>query len=385
MNVAIVHEHVDTRRGGAETSVLELAAALAALDCRVTVIAAGDRNPAAAPLGFAIQRVAVSGGRLARARQFVAGAEARLRAGAFDVVHAVTPCRGADVYQPRGGLYPETIARSIARARSPLHRWLKRQGRRLNRRQQYLLAVEREMLAGPRRPVIAAVSRYVADQVARHYPAFPRDRVELVFNGVTIEPLDAQSYRALRDQTRRRLGLPPGQRVILFVAHNFPLKGLPELLDACGRLPSEPAWTLLVAGRSRRRPQARGLSGDVRFLGAGEPVRALYAAADALAHPTWYDPCSRVVLEALSFGLPVVTTRYNGAADAIERGACGEVIDEPDHAAALAGALTRCLDPGLHARCRDTADRRRDALSMARHARELHALYRRLLEGAPAT
>jgi len=72
-----------------------------------------------------------------------------------------------------------------------------------------------------------------------------------------------------------------------------------------------------------------------------------------VAHPTWYDPCSRVVLEALAVGLPAVTTRYNGAAEVMEVGRHGTVIDEPQDVAALAQALRTTLAPEVRAACRE--------------------------------
>jgi UDP-glucose:(heptosyl)LPS alpha-1,3-glucosyltransferase len=167
--------------------------------------------------------------------------------------------------------------------------------------------------------------------------------------------------------------------VLLFVAHNFKLKGLAELIAALGELPRGD-WLLLVAGKGeaglyRRMADRRGLRGRIEFLGPVEDLRALYHAADVLAHPTWYDPCSRVVLEALVCGLPVVTTRFNGAAEVIEEGRQGVVISSPRDSAALAGALERCLQPEVRARCGEAVAVMRERLSMARHARELKALY----------
>ena len=37
-------------------------------------------------------------------------------------------------------------------------------------------------------------------------------------------------------------------------------------------------------------------------------MRDAYFAADFLVHPTFYDPCSLVVLKALACGLPIITT-----------------------------------------------------------------------------
>jgi UDP-glucose:(heptosyl)LPS alpha-1,3-glucosyltransferase len=87
------------------------------------------------------------------------------------------------------------------------------------------------------------------------------------------------------------------------------------------------------------------LDGALTFLGHVEDIRPLYAAADALVHPTRWDACSLVVLEALASGLPIVTTRVNGAAAAIADGREGYLLERPGDAEALAAALTALLDP----------------------------------------
>jgi UDP-glucose:(heptosyl)LPS alpha-1,3-glucosyltransferase len=70
-----------------------------------------------------------------------------------------------------------------------------------------------------------------------------------------------------------------------------------------------------------------------------------YRAADAFALPTWYDACSLTVLEACACGLPVVTTRWNGAAELLTDGRDGYVVDGPEDADALAGAIERAIAP----------------------------------------
>jgi UDP-glucose:(heptosyl)LPS alpha-1,3-glucosyltransferase len=472
MRVAIVQEQVDVRRGGAETSTIEMARHLAALGLDVTVVCAnrhegpearrhagregsdeatkrqsdeglgwptasavGDANSsgpnttqtgATGPLKF--HSINVGGGsRVSRAVGFVAQADGFCRAEHFDIVHAVTPCFSCNLYQPRGGTYVETVNRSVARAAGPLSKLVRRIGRRFNRRQRFLLLAERRLLADRNPPFVAAVSAYVARQVRAAFPQFPTDRLRVVFNGVDIEPWSAEEARTWRAAVRRDIGIDEATPLVLFVAHNFKLKGLGELiralavlshssrspaLERAGHPQSEPGaratgqdsdeatkrrsdeatkrrsdeaaarsnCALAVAGRDSPAPYsrlARRLRVDdrVRFLGTRDDIRSLYAAADLLAHPTWYDPCSRVVLEALSCGLPVVTTRFNGAADVIEEGKHGVVIDSPRDAAALASAISRCLEPELREACAAGAPQMRDHLSMARHARELKSLY----------
>ena len=45
--------------------------------------------------------------------------------------------------------------------------------------------------------------------------------------------------------------------------------------------------------------------------------------------PTYYDPCSLVVLEALACGLPVITTAQNGASELLTDGVDGYVLTAP--------------------------------------------------------
>jgi len=82
---------------------------------------------------------------------------------------------------------------------------------------------------------------------------------------------------------------------------------------------------------------------DAVVFGAVEkhPERA-YAAADLLALPTRHDPFANVTLEALSCGLPVVTTACNGATEAVAGCAALELVPEGDESALLK-ALQRAV------------------------------------------
>ena len=106
---------------------------------------------------------------------------------------------------------------------------------------------------------------------------------------------------------------------------------------------------------------------------------AFYHAADICVHPTYYDPCSRVVLEALSAGVPCITTRYNGAAEVIRNGVHGYVLDSPDDVAGLALTIRRLGDPKRRKACAAAAEQLRPRLSMQRHAAATLRLYKEIL------
>jgi len=154
---------------------------------------------------------------------------------------------------------------------------------------------------------------------------------------------------------RASLGLD-AHLVGLLLAHHPVLKGLETAVRAL----AEPAVrslrrpvALLVAGgampRSIRRLARRlGVAEQLRAVPARPDPRALYAAADLLVFPTYYDPCSLVCLEALAMELPVITTPLNGVSEAMGP-LGGIVLERAGDAAALACAIEVLADDGLRA------------------------------------
>jgi UDP-glucose:(heptosyl)LPS alpha-1,3-glucosyltransferase len=263
----------------------------------------------------------------------------------------------------------------------PIDRAFKRLTNAFNFRQQMLLRLETELLERDSPPMVAAVSQYVADQMRQHH-GLDTDHVEVVFNGVEAVHRPSDGRERLRLMLQDRHDLPADAALALFVAHNFKLKGLARLIEALPRVTGK--VQVLVVGRDKpRRFQAQaarlGMADRLDFVGPVSNMAEYYGGVDFCVHPTYYDPCSRVVLEALSAGLPVVTTRHNGAAEVMEDGVHGFVIDSADDVPALAVAMNRLLDAERRTLMGECAQRLRQRVSMARHAEELAALYEGVL------
>jgi UDP-glucose:(heptosyl)LPS alpha-1,3-glucosyltransferase len=116
-----------------------------------------------------------------------------------------------------------------------------------------------------------------------------------------------------------------------------------------------------------------GIDKRVRFVGHCPDMRNAYFAADFLVHPTFYDPCSLVVLEALACGLPVITTRHNGASELLKSGQEGYIISDPHDHDHLAWCLAQMLDSGRRAACAQAARKAASKWTFEDH-------YRRLLD-----
>src|SRR5262249_18712656 len=148
----------------------------------------------------------------------------------------------------------------------------------------------------------------------------------------------------VRAALRPRWGVDDETLVGLFVAMNYRLKGLEPLLRAVALIPRDRRFRLVVVGNPRTQRFERlaknlGIQERVVFHGFCTDARQVYFAADFLVHPTFYDPCSLVVLEALACGLPVITTRFNGAAELMHPPLDGLAIDDPHEHPRLAAAM----------------------------------------------
>ena len=286
-------------------------------------------------------------------------------------VLASYPVEGATHYQLHSGIHAEAYAAERESFDSGLRRLFYWPALRWNRRRSALLRAEERAFSreGPR---LMVWSESLRSRLLEHCRVAP-ERVTACAPGVDLkrfQPVDD------RGALRERFGAGRGELLLLFVGHNFVLKGLARVLEALRRAGEAGlACRLLVAGKGHvlpfRRRAARLSIGDrVKFLGAVDrsEMPTLYSAADVLVHPTFSDPFSLVALEALACGCPVITTRANGASRLIESGRQGFLMDDPRDA----GGIVRALESLRAAQPGETM--RREAVELARrHPFETHA------------
>lgn len=383
MKIGVVIERMEAWRGGAETSTLELCRLLVERGHDVHILTTTNSqslpdvtiHTIKAPTLISSRKIAV----------FAKRAAVLARKQKFDVIHSVALMPEADVYQPRGGLLAETMARNVYTRPTASRRLLKRALMALNVKQRTMIEIERRTLR-PDGPIIACVSKYVARQCAEYYNAEP-PRVRVIFNGVNPRVPDDEERLRLRGELRSELGVGNQTLLLLFLAHNFRLKGLTPLIETISRLVvgGFKQVRLMVAGRDnvvpfQKRIEALGIQSYITFLGPTQRATAFFAACDACVHPTYYDPCSRVVLEALYLGVPAITTAYNGASEVIQDGREGFVIQTPDDIGMWARRITDLASPDLRRRMSENALMLRERISMRRHVAELDDLFQEIVE-----
>jgi UDP-glucose:(heptosyl)LPS alpha-1,3-glucosyltransferase len=375
MRIALIIERMDVWRGGRETSTAQLAAHLAGRGHEVTVVCQQGSLRQEAVAVRALGRRGVL--RASQAGAFVSAAAEATRTG-FDVVHAMLPVPGADVYQPRGGTIPGQAA--AARRRWGLLWPVRAAAEPLDLKRRRLGRLERQVAADPA-AVCLCVSAMVRREFRRHYGR--EDGVRVAFNGVDVPDPDGPQRADWRQQIRFRLGVGRHDPVFLTVATNFGLKGVTETIRAFARWVHSPRGVrgarLIVVGRElveayRRLAGLHDVGRWVDFVPRTDDVFRWYAAADACVLLSWYDPCSRVILEATRWGIPSITTSYNGAAEVLGEGA-GIVVRSPRQVRRVAEAMAELADPQARAAraaaCRQVAD----GLTMARHVDEVLKAY----------
>jgi UDP-glucose:(heptosyl)LPS alpha-1,3-glucosyltransferase len=144
---------------------------------------------------------------------------------------------------------------------------------------------------------------------------------------------------------------------------------------------------LIIVGKGRagkyiRQAKKLGVDRQIVFLGTVQHIQNVLSIIDVAILPTFYDPCSRYILEALAAGKPVITTRFNGATDLFVNNRHGRVVDKPEDIPALAEAMNYFTDTNniQNAANAIIADNLKEKISIGRAAKQLESLYEPVLQ-----
>lgn len=377
MKIAIVRQRYNPF-GGAERFVERALGALSEQGSQVTLI---TRNWDGAPHeGF--RQVTCDPpysrllGREARDRSFAQAVQVEWARGEYDITQSHERIPGCMIFRAGDGVHAAWLEHR-ASILSPLQRAVQK----LSGFHRYLLKAEREMFAHSALRAVICNSQMVADEISCYY-GVERERLHVIYNGVDTEDFHPSLREMHRTHWRSEMGIPQSVPLLLFVGSGFERKGLPQLLRAFSAMKIREAH-LVVVGSDRKLRAMKSLASRLKvrervlFTGGLSDVRPCYGAADAFVLPTLYDPCPNAALEALSSGLPIVTSRQCGASEWVKNDDTGWVVDALDERAlriALEDVCKRAGDMAFRAAARRSVE----ALSLAAMSTRLLALYRRL-------
>lgn len=275
----------------------------------------------------------------------------------LDVYYAADVCYAEKVAQEKGFFY------------------------RLTSRYRHYAAFERATFEhGKQTQLLMLTDKQIAD-FQKHYQT-EAERFHILPPGIYPDRKYSQQIPNARQVYRQKNGLTESQNVLLQVGSDFTRKGVDRTLFAIASLPESLRHNtqLFIVGQDKPGKFAAlaekyGIQRNVHFFSGRNDVAELMAAADLLLHPAYQEAAGIVLLEAVTAGLPVLTTGVCGYAHYIADANCGTVIEEPFRQDALNEILLKALtQPALRAawaeNARNYADTQ-DLYSLAEKAADI--------------
>lgn len=293
--------------GGAEKFIERLVERLRARDIAVTIIS--EQWPESVNQDYRVLKIAASyGPRAFQQYKFQKQASEAIKKGGFDLTQSHERVLGARLYRLGDGLHKSWLARQ-SEERGYINNYLAK----LDPYHRQIINLEKAILQS-KDNILIANSALVRDECVRFYGRNP-ETIALIPNGVRTDFFRPPS-RDEKLACREKLRLPNQVPVVAFVGSGFRRKGLFQLLNSM-RICSD--FSLIVAGKDKEFNlvqsfiNAHRLTDRVRLLGPTNDVRNVYWASDIFVLPSLYDPSSNAILEALSCGLPCITTANVGS------------------------------------------------------------------------
>ena len=205
---------------------------------------------------------------------------------------------------------------------------------KLKLRHRYYKALEKTVFTAPNPPYTLVLTDKEIDAFHQHY-GIDQSKFHLLPPGVAKKRPATSSCRSRKPDSATR----PNS-----VAQTMPSSHCSSALATASKdstvrsAPSQPIrpprktlefWIVGNGKQNRFASLAKQAGVTVRFLGGRADVDRFYDAADFLLHPAYSESAGKVLLEALTHGLPVLTTDTCGYAPHILKASAGAVIESP--------------------------------------------------------
>lgn len=153
-----------------------------------------------------------------------------------------------------------------------------------------------------------------------------------------------------RDEVRREFGVAPHRKILLYTGRVAQEKNLTTLLEAASLVfKSDPETEFWIVGDG---PASTDLKSLARAMGVGDRLRfwgfvprkdldRFYAAADMFLFASTTETQGLVILEAMSYGLPVIVVQGGGASASVDNGRNGFIV--PNDPAEIADRAVKLL------------------------------------------
>lgn len=301
LRVLLVSHYYPPHHGGIERVVRDEAVRLVALGHEVAVLTSGERGGRTVEEGVVVVRIAAWNG-----AERKAGVPFPLLAPSL-LPKALKWVEWADVVHVHDCFYLTSWAAGFASVLRRTPMVLTQHVTMVDHPSAVIVAVQKLVYGTAGRSLLRRARRVFTlngrvTRFAQNLGAAP-EKVGVLPNGVDARLYRPSSGAPERTAFRQRFGLPLDRILVLYIGRLVPKKGIDILLGAAG-----PGYDLVVVGTGDDRALCD--RPGVHYLGGqpGEIVAELYRACDVFALPSVGEGFPLVVQEAMSSGLPVVTT-----------------------------------------------------------------------------
>jgi UDP-glucose:(heptosyl)LPS alpha-1,3-glucosyltransferase len=265
-----------------------------------------------------------------------------LKKNQYDAVIGFNKMPGMDIYYGADFCY---IGRAVPRY-SRLYR--------LTPRFHHFFTFERAVFSTQRSTRILSLSEREKGVYQQFYGT-PENRFHILPPTLDAHRRVPSNPQKVRNEMRAEFGIRDDQFLLLFVGSGFKTKGLDRAIQALSALPKHmrKRAELIIVGQDseafyQRLAKKLKIQTQIRFLGGRSDIPEILAAGDLLLHPAYSENTGTILLEALTAGLPVLTTDVCGYAHHIKDARAGMVLRSPFNQETLDCRLEEMLNTTLH-------------------------------------
>jgi glycosyltransferase involved in cell wall biosynthesis len=214
------------------------------------------------------------------------------------------------------------------------------------------------------------------------------DKISIIHSGVKLNRYHTTAKK--RQQKKKELGISPDSLVVGYVGWLIPIKGITHLVNAMAEVVQRhPSSLLVLVGKGDEKGEEEvklckqvenlGIVDNVRFLGWRPDVNEIIGCFDIFALPSLNEGMGRVLVEAMSAGLPIVASRVGGIPDLVKHGENGLLVP-PANPGALERAISDLLgDKSRRKHMGETGKKMCRPYSVEAMVEKIDNLYSRLL------
>lgn len=213
---------------------------------------------------------------------------------------------------------------------------------------------------------VTAVSEYLKEETYNRFDI--KKEIKVIPNFI-----DLDRFKKSNKNHFKKAICPDGEKVVVHVSNFREVKRVPEVVSVFHRVLQNDihAKLLLVGdGPDRQRAEQRcselGICGHVRFLGKQDQVEEILSISDLFLIPSGSETFGLAALEAMSCGVPVISSNIGGLPEVNIHGETGYLCDLGDIDCMAEHSVKILTDEKLHEEMSVNARKRAEMFDMGK-------------------